>query len=105
MTTVLLVIQVFIVLVMGFVILLQKTGSDSLAGLSGGGMSFLSSKSSSNIFYKATVFLAFAFMLNSLIIAKISSVDIKSKSSILDQMENQPAVELPIVPEVPAAKE
>lgn len=105
MTTVLLVIQVFIVLIMAFVILLQKTGTDSLAGLSGGGMSFLSNRSSSNIFYKATVFLAIAFMLNSLLIAKISMTTIQNKSSIIQQMEKQPAIELPTVPDVPAAKE
>lgn len=107
MTTILLVIQVFIVLVMAFVILLQKTGTDSLAGLSGGGMSFLSNKSSNNVFYKITVFLAIAFMLNSLLIAKISMVNIKSKSSIIEQIdgESMPKEVEPTVPEVPAATE
>ena len=71
MTTVLLAIQVIIVVFMIFVILLQKTGANSLAGLSGGGNSAFSTKTTSNALYKITIILAICFIVNSLVIAKI----------------------------------
>jgi len=87
MTTILLIIQIFIVLCLVGVVLLQKTGGDSLAGLSGGGHNFLSSKSASNVFSKATIILAIAFMTNSLIIAKNITHKTKPKSSIIESLE------------------
>lgn len=85
MTTILLLIQIFIVLALIGVILLQKTGSDSLAGLSGSGHNVFSNRSASNIFNKTTIVLAAAFMINSLIIAKvIKSEYLASNKSILD---------------------
>ena len=94
MTTILLVIQVFIVLALICVILLQKTGSDSLAGLSSGGNNAFSSKSASGIFTKTTIFLAMAFIVNSLLIVKITKdAFLASNKSILEHIEVEPKQE------------
>lgn len=100
-TTLLFIIQVFIVILLVTVILVQKTSSDSLAGLSGGGNSLISSKSSSNIFSKATLVLAIVFVLNSLLIAKITNVTFSSKESIIDQIgtEDKGNKSIPSLPE------
>lgn len=84
MTTLLLILQIFIVVCLIGIILIQKTGSDSLSGLSGSGNSLISSRTSSNIFTKITIILTIAFMINSLVIAKIYVVHSKSKISILN---------------------
>jgi preprotein translocase subunit SecG len=105
-TTLLLIIQVFVVILLIAVILVQKTSSDSLAGLSGGGNSILSNKSTSNIFSKATIILSIIFVLNSLLIAKITNMNSSSKASIVDtltekseQGKSQPNIKAPAVPE------
>lgn len=91
MTTILLFIQVFIVIGLIGAILLQKTGSDSLAGLSGGGNGLLSSKSTANVFSKVTVYLAIAFVVNSLLIAKIEKDNfLSSTRSIIDNISVSP---------------
>lgn len=84
MTTLLLILQIFIVVFLIGIILIQKTGADSLSGLSGSGNSLVSSRTSSNIFTKITIILTIAFMVNSMAIAKIYVVHSKSKVSILD---------------------
>lgn len=71
MTTLLLIIQIIIVLALIGIILIQKTGTDSLAGLSGGGHNIFSSKSSTNFLTKATIILTICFITNSIIIAKV----------------------------------
>jgi len=104
MTTIFLTIQVIIVLAMSLLILLQKTGGDSLAGLSGGGGGVISAKSSSNALYKITIFLAVAFFINSLVISKIYLKDIQSKTSIIEDLKASPAIPLKNVePEAPIA--
>ncbi len=105
MTTILLIIQVFIVCMLIAVILVQKTGTDSLAGLSGGGHNVFSSRASSNFLSKLTTILAIAFMVNSLIIAKVTATDVKSKS-IVDSIaiESPEKEKTESAPEVPTAQ-
>lgn len=111
MTTLLLILQVFIVLLLIVIILLQKTGTDSLAGLAGGGHSVLSSRTASNMFSKVTVILAAAFIINSLIIAKLAVMDTHSKKEFWDKMDKPIQLDqnlkpkTPVVPEVPEATE
>jgi len=101
---VLLGIQVIIVITMALLILLQKTGGDSLAGLSGGGGNVMSAKASSDALYKITIFLAIAFFVNSLIISKIYLKDVQSKTSIIDGLEASPSLPLENVePKAPIA--
>ncbi len=84
MTTLLLVIQVIIVLSLIGIILIQKTGADSLAGLSGGGHNFMSGKFATNMLSKTTIILAICFVLNSLIIAKLINTGHKNSKSIIE---------------------
>jgi len=107
MTTVLFIMQAFIVLMLIGVILLQKTGTDSLAGLSGGGHNAFSSKASSDLLTKLTTVLAIAFMVNCLIIAKVSVSKVSSiPSSIADTIplidSDEPAIDK--TPDVPVAQ-
>jgi preprotein translocase subunit SecG len=108
MTTLLFIIQVFIVVMLVALILVQKTGTDSLAGLSGGGHNVFSSKGSSNFLTKLTAILATAFMINCLVIAKVSSSSSKDTKSIIDTITiEQPEIvpmESKEAPEVPSAQ-
>ncbi len=107
MTTILLIVQMFIVCMLIAVILIQKTGTDGLAGLSGGGHNVFSSRASSNLLTKLTTVLAIAFMVNSLVIAKVSISSSKPSKSIVDSIvvnpEAAPAKEEK-TPEVPLAQ-
>lgn len=91
MLTVLLVIQIIIALAMVGTILIQRSASDGLSGLSGGssGNSLLSGRASANLLTRTTAFLALAFMVNSLAMATLTS---RSSSvggaSILDNIEH-----------------
>jgi preprotein translocase subunit SecG len=105
MTTILIILQVFITFCLIVAVLLQKTSSDSLAGLSSSGHSVLSSKSSRNIFTKATIILGIAFMLNSLLIAKFYVSSIQSKTSIVKSIEKDSKEFDNQTPEAPAATE
>lgn len=84
MTTLLLVIQVIIVLSLIGIILIQKTGADSLAGLSGSGHSLMSGKSATNMISKATIVLAICFVFNSLLIAKLINNEHKNTKSLIE---------------------
>jgi preprotein translocase subunit SecG len=84
MATILFIVQIFIVIALVGAILLQKTGSDGLSGLSGGGHNAISSRASSTAFTKVTAFLAALFIINSLALAKIATYDVKSNSKSLE---------------------
>jgi preprotein translocase subunit SecG len=84
---------------------MQKTGGDSLAGLSGSGHNFLSNKSASNIFSKATIILAVAFMINSLLIAKNITHQTKPKISITHSLGTNHNTEKHHIPSAPSAVE
>ena len=106
MTTILLFVQVFIVIGLIGVILLQKTGGDSLAGLSGGGNGLLSSKSTANVFSKITIYLSIAFIINSLLIAKIEKDNfLKSTRSIIDNIVVTPEQKVNKEQEAPKIEE
>lgn len=98
MATILLTIQVFIVLALIITVLVQKSSSDSLAGLAGGGGSMFSARSTANFFSKATLFLGIAFMINSLVIAKIYNQDAKENASLADKVIQETTTTTPVVP-------
>ncbi|AIL64851.1 preprotein translocase subunit SecG [Rickettsiales bacterium Ac37b] len=78
------VIQIIIAVLLVLVILMQKTSSDGLAGLGGSSNNLMSSKSSANFLTRLTIILAILFMLNSLILAKLSMGENK-ETSIFDE--------------------
>ncbi len=92
MATILLILQIFIVLALGVVILMQKTGNDGLSGLSGGGHNLFSGRATSNIFSKMTMFLAIAFMVNSLALAKLVIMERKEARSIIDSISHEHSI-------------
>ena len=88
----LLILQVIIALVMIVTILLQKTGGDSLGGIGGGsgGLgSGISARASANAVTKFTIFLVALFMLNSLILARISAKPSSSNKLQIDKIIEQ----------------
>lgn len=86
MATILLAIQVFIVIAIIITVLVQKSSSDSLAGLSGGGGGVFSARSAANFFSKSTLILGIALMINSLLIAKLYNHDSQTEKSIADKI-------------------
>lgn len=80
------IMQIIIVLFLIIIIFLQKTSSNSLSGLSGGGHNFISNKLTSNILSKLTFFLAAFFMANSLFLAKITINNAKAPGMLIDSI-------------------
>jgi len=89
----LIVLQVFIIAMMVIVILLQKTSSDGLSGLAGGGSGVVSSRAASNFFTKLTAIFAAAFMINSLVLAKIETKHTIASQQLLEEVINQQEAE------------
>jgi preprotein translocase subunit SecG len=99
MYTILLVIHSILVLFLIVMVLLQRTDSDGLSGLGGGGGNqFLTGRSQANLMTRTTAILAGAFMLTSLILAVYASH--MSSQSIIDTVP----VEQKVEKEAPAAE-
>lgn len=83
MINILLIVQIVISVLLIAVILLQRTGADSLSGLSGGGNTgVVSARAAATFMSRTTIILAVLFIVNSIILANLS---IKPKSSKLEQ--------------------
>lgn len=82
MLDILLVIHIVIAVLLVTVILLQKTSADGLGSL-GGNSGFVSAKTAANFLVKITVVLASLFIINSLILANLST---KKHKSILEEV-------------------
>jgi preprotein translocase subunit SecG len=103
MQEVLLVLQIVIAVAMIGVILLQRSSNDGmgLSGGSGGMGSFMSGRASANLLTKTTAILATLFIVNSLVLAIMSSKG-PEQSTILERVEKK-AAETPVKPAAPAA--
>lgn len=89
MLDILLVVQIVIGILLVSVILMQRSSSDGLLGSGGGGGGgIVTAKSAANFFVKATVVLGICFMINSLILANLSSKKNQSKNNIIEQSED-----------------
>ncbi len=87
------VVEIMVVIAMIIVILVQRTSSDGLSGLGSGGLSghsILSSSQSKNLLTRTTAILATIFLVNSLILAKLSTFG-AHKPSLIDQYDQRPA--------------
>jgi preprotein translocase subunit SecG len=90
MYTVLLVIHTILVLFLIVMVLLQRTDSDGLSGLSGGGGNqFMTGRSAANFMTRTTGMLAGAFMLTSLVLAVMAGR--MHDSSIVDSITSEQA--------------
>ncbi|NDB83001.1 MAG: preprotein translocase subunit SecG [Alphaproteobacteria bacterium] len=99
MLNILLIIQIVISILLVTVILIQRTGSDSLSGLSGGGNTgAMSARSAANFLTYTTVILAMLFLLNSILLANLSS-KVASNAGVLD-----PVISIEKTDQAPSAK-
>lgn len=105
MLTVLLTIQILLAVAMVGIILFQRTDSDGLSGLGGGGSNHnvLSGRAAANILTRTTAILACLFMLNSLAMATITTRSVKEKKSLLETLETQEPLNSTSSPEAPAS--
>lgn len=95
MYEILLVIHTILVLFLIVFVLLQRTDSDGLSGLSGGGGNqFLTGRGAANFMTRTTAILAGAFMVTSLVLAIMASR--MTSSSIVDSIADEtPAATAP----------
>jgi preprotein translocase subunit SecG len=107
MYTILLVIHSIIVLFLIAMVLIQRTDSDGMGGLGGGGGNqFLTGRAQANLFTRTTAILAGAFMVSSLTLAVMASR--MTAHSIIDTTpveQSAPAAPAPKVKAPDAAKE
>lgn len=90
--------QIVIAAFLIVLVLLQKSGSDSLGGISGSSSSMnpvLSSKASASILTKITMILIAVFMVNCLILAVLAG-NKKSISSEIDKIVKQQEIKEPV---------
>ena len=106
MTSILLTLQIFIVIGLICIILVQRTGNDGVSGLAGGGHNLISSKAANSFLSKLTIWLAIAFMANSLLLAKVAILNKKSTKSLIESVNEIAPLALPIEKpvEAPIAK-
>lgn len=111
MYTVLLVAHTILVLFLIVMVLIQRTDSDGLSGLGGGGNQFLTGRATGNLMTRTTAILAGAFMVTSLVLAVMASR--MNSSSLIDTMvtgdkpsatQEAPKEEAPVVPTVPKSE-
>ena len=74
-----LILQIFIVLCLVVLILLQKSDRDGFS--SGGGNRFLSNKSSNSFVFRLTMIFILAFIFNSLFLARLVTNDLEIRQS------------------------
>lgn len=104
MLNTLLFVHLIIALLLVVVILLQKTSTDGLSGIGGGGnnMGVMSGRSAASFLTRTTVFLAVIFFANALVLANLSTqkyTDLSKKiesSKELDTKESKDTTALPI---------
>ena len=97
MITVLLVLQIIITVSLVVVILIQKSSSDGMAGLAGGGNSLMSGRASANLLTRITSILATIFIVNSLAMATIAARSSNPNTSIIDDIEvKDKKIEVPL---------
>ncbi len=84
----LLFIHLVVSILLIIIILLQKTSTDGLSGIGGGGnnMGLVSGRTAANFMTKTTIFLAVIFFVNALVLANISN---NSQSNIVKKLENK----------------
>ena len=102
MTQVILVIHVVLAISMIGVVLLQRSEGGALGiGGGGGGGGLMSGRSHANFLTRATAVLAGLFMLTSLTLTMIAG-NRSADSSIVDEIQAEPATEAPAEPAAPS---
>jgi preprotein translocase subunit SecG len=88
MQLVLLIVQIILAVILIGLVLIQKSSSDGLSGLSGGGgnLGVVSSRASANFLTKSTAVVMTLFMINCLILGNLAARTSK-KASIVEQIK------------------
>ena len=103
MYTVLLVTHTILVLFLIAMVLIQRTDSDGLSGLSGGGGNqFMTGRAKGSLMTRTTAILAALFMTTSMVLGIMAGQ--MTKSSIVDEITTAPAAtkDTPATPAKPA---
>ena len=103
MLNTLLFVHLIIAALLVVVILLQKTSTDGLSGIGGGGnnMGIMSGRSAANFLTRTTIILAIVFFVNAIILANLSTQkrnDFATKLEKIEQNENNQRVEEETIP-------
>lgn len=89
MVAILLTLQIFLVLILILLVFMQKSNGEGTANLTGGSNNFGKRKQTSFL-NKITMYVAIAFMINSLALAKLSKMEFnKSEGIISDVVEKR----------------
>ncbi len=105
MINTLLFIHLIIAILLIIVILLQKTSSDGLSGIGGGGnMGLISGRSAANFLNKTTMVLAAIFFVNAIILANLSSRTQNDVSNKIEKLEQNKEIPLDTKQSLPIAK-
>lgn len=95
--------QFVIIASMIVIILLQRSNTDAVGHLSGGGHGVFSDKTSTSFIVKFTFFLAFLFMANALYLAKMTVAELKGTGNIMtdivkeEPQTNNPETVVPLI--------
>ncbi len=89
MLNTLLFVHLVIALLLIVVILLQKTSTDGLKGIGGGGnnMGIMSGRSAASFLVRTTIILAIVFFINAIVLANLSTQKHNDFTSKLDEIE------------------
>lgn len=94
----LLIIQIILAVMLIGSVLIQKTSSDGLSGLSSGSnLNVFSSRSAANFLAKITAILAVLFMINSIVLGNITIKTARSGSSVIENIQKKQEENKPIV--------
>ncbi|MBB4209967.1 protein translocase subunit secG [Rhodothalassium salexigens DSM 2132] len=96
METILLVVHLILALALVGVILMQRSEGGAL-GIGGGGGGLVSARGAATLFTRLTVWLAVGFLATSMGLALIARQN-TGPSSVMEQVEDQPAADKPEVP-------
>jgi len=100
MYTVLLVAHTILVIFLIVMVLIQRTDSDGLSGLGGGGGNqFMTGRAKGSLMTRTTAILAALFMITSLVLAVMAGR--MTSSSIVDSVAEQPVAAEPAKPAEP----
>ncbi len=106
MLNTLLFVHLVIALLLIVVILLQKTSTDGLSGIGGGGnnMGVMSGRSATNFLVRTTIILATIFFINAVVLANLSTQKHNDFTSKLDAVEQNTKELQPEEEHIPIAK-
>ena len=88
------ILHIVIIIALISIVLLQKTSSDGLSGLAGANSGLITGRTSNNTISKITIFLAFAFMANSLFLAKLSTQEGRAHKTLINELDKKDAADL-----------